>query len=276
MIFFMGKSPILQVKIDNKSDVELIDFVRAMNSINDQYQRFVTQKKKKRRRPDCKLMVNKVSEGSIIIDILEEAPTILPIVSPLIVEYGSFMSSTMDYLIGKAKRLPDYIFQKQDFENLKSMLDITAKFQGNSFTFTGLNFGTTVVNNHYTHTEAKAAQNQCDREQKKLEESGDSLFKKNVNLRLYQARNSALSKSTHGNLGVIDELTSEPKVLNFENDKLRLDVTQGEENPLNFTYTVDIEIVLKEGVFKYSGPNDIRYYNVLAFHAPIENKDLFS
>jgi hypothetical protein len=273
----MEQKPKLQITIDNKADVELFEFASSMASINNQYQRFITQKKRQNSRGDCKLYVNKVSDGSIIIDLCEKAPDVLPSIAPLIVEYSAFLVTTLNYLSGHATALPNYRFFREDFLNFKKILEPIVNVKGNNLNLTGINFGKTiVVNNNYTYTDSNAAQNQCDKEIKKLEKAGDSLIKENVNLKLYQARNSTISKTTQGNLGVIEEITEQPKVLSFANDRLRYDITKGEVNPLNFTYSVDVEVKLKDGSLFLDGHKDIKEYEVLKLHGPIENMDLFS
>lgn len=270
--------PVLKIKIQNKDDVELLEFADAMRSIDDQYNRFVTQKKRRSSRADCKLFVHKVSHGSIIIDLCERAPEVFPVIAPLIVEYSSFVTKTIDYLCGRVAKLPSYYkYLKEDFLNFKKLLEPIANVTGNNLNFTGVNFGTTIViNNNYTHTEALAAQNQADREIKKLEKSGDSLLKEKVALKLYQARNSALSQSTRGNLGIVEDVAGKPKPLSFANDRLRYDVTKAEENPLNFYYLVDLEIKLKEGSLFLDTHHDIKEYEVLKLWGPIEEATLLN
>lgn len=123
-----------------------------------------------------------------------------------------------------------------------------------------MNFGTVVINNTYS----------------RLERSGDSLRRENVHLRLYQARNSNLSKTTLGNLGIVTELSEEPKVLSFVTDSLRYSIINGEENPYNFTYMVDIEVLLREGSSYLETHKDVKGYQVLSLHGSVENRDLLS
>lgn len=272
------RSALLQVKIDNKQDVELHEFASAMFSLNDEYQRYINQAKKGKQKSDSRLMVNKISEGSIIVDLCENAEVLLPAIAPVIIEYGSFLIQTLNYLAGRDSRLPNFKFSKEDFLNFKKLLEPIANITGNTITINAFNIEhkTVVISDSFNHTESKAIQNQCDREIKRLNKTGENLIKENVSLKLYQARNSALSKSTQGNLGIIEDISDEPKVLSFASERLRYDITKGEENPLNFTYSVDIEIKLREGSLYLESPKDIKEYEILKLHGPIENKDLLN
>jgi hypothetical protein len=271
------KLPILQVSINNQEEIELFELASSMSSISEQYHRFLRQTKKDRVRSDAKLYVQKISHGSIIIDLCEKAVPVLPAIAPLIVEYSIFLANTLDFLTGKAKNIPEiYNYLREDFINFKRILEPVANINGNTIQLTGFNFGKTIINNTYTSLDARAAQNQCDREIKRLEKSGDSLIKENVELRLYQARDSKLSKTTQGNLGILQEISDKPKVLSFANDRVRYDITKGETNPFNFTYSVDVEVKLKEGASFLQGHADIKEYEILKLHGSIANRDLLS
>lgn len=273
----MKSAPTLRIKIDNKEDVELFDFTSAMASINEEYHRFLTRSKKKKVRSDCKLYVNRVAEGSIVVDLCEKAPELLPALAPLLVEYSLFLVQSFDYLSGRSTIKPPFLSFKENFLSIKKIFEPVANVNGNNLNLTGLNFGRTVViNNNYGYADANAIQNQCDKEIKKLEKTGESLIKEEVNLRLYQARNSVLSKSTQGNLGIIEDICDKPKVLSFATDRLRYDITKAEKNPLNFIYSVDVEVKLKEGSMSLDDHSDIKGYEILKLHGPIETKDLFS
>ena len=218
-----------------------------------------------------------MSEGSIIVDLCEKAPEVLPVVAPFLAEYSHFLVNTLDYLCGKVRTLPSYKFQREDFLNIKKIVEVAANMTGNSINFESINFAPTlIINKTYNYTEVNAVQNQCDKEIKRLEQSGDSLIKENVELKLYQARDSVLSKSTQGNLGIIEEISDKPKVLSFASDRLRYDITKAEENPLNFIFSVDIEIKLKEGSLFLESHKDIKEYEILKLHGPIKNTDLLT
>jgi len=172
--FDMPKSPSLQITIDNKQDIELFDLATAMASISSEYHGFLKQTKGQKIRSESKLYVKKISQGSIIMDLCEKAPALLPGVAPLLIEYSGFLTNTLDYLVGKAPSLPDmYHYLRDDFLNIKKLIEPIANMQGNTLNFTGINFGRSVViNNTYNSIEASAAQNRCDRESSGLKKQG--------------------------------------------------------------------------------------------------------
>lgn len=272
----MSNLPTLQVIIDNNGDVELFDFVSSMTALNDEYIRFATQNKKKIN--DYKLYVNKVSDGSIIIDLVEKSIDLLPGFVPIIAEFSCFLVDTLDYLCGRKDRLPaNYKFAREDYSNFKKIVNIAANNHGNSLKFVGINFGDTInINNYYPNVEANAIQNDSNKEMKRLEARGQSLIRERVNLKLYQARDSVLSESKRGNLGIIEEISDKPKPLDFINDRLRYEIAKAEKNPLNFTYNVDIEIKLKIGASCLQSHKDIQEYEILKLNGLIENTDLFT
>lgn len=269
-------NPLLQITIDNKEDIELFELASSMTSISDQYHRYLRQSKRERVKSQSKLYVKEIKRGSIILDLCEKAPETFIGIEPIIVGYAGFLVNTLNYLTGRVPKLPEiYKFLKEDFTNFKKLLEPIANVSGNYLTL-NVNFGTVVYNQSYNSIDANAAQNRCDKEIKLLEKAGDSLFKEKVNLKLYQARNSNLSKSMSGNMGIISELSEEPKILSFITQKLRSEIIHGEENPYNYTYNVDVEIQLKEGSSYFGSHKDIKEYSVLKLNGIVENTDLLS
>lgn len=274
----MAEQAKLQITIDNKEDVELFEFASSMASLNNEYHRFLNQTKANKNSGNCKLYVNKVAEGSIVIDLCERAPEVLPAITPLIVEYSSFIVKTLEYLSGKTESLPsNYKFTKDDFINFIKLLNPVANITGNTLNFKCFNHSKTViVNQTFNHTEANAAQNKSKKEIDRLARSGDSLIKEKVELNLYQARDSVLSSSHSGNLGIIEEISEKPIVLSFANDRLGYNITKAESNPFNFIYSVDVEVKLREGSIFLENHKDIKEYEILKLHGPIQKEDLFS
>ena len=204
---------------------------------------------------------------------IEKSFPLLPAITPCIFEFTSYVCSTIDYLIGEKKDKP-YKYSICDFKNFKNLLELTANCSGNKVNF-NINFGKQIINKTYDYKDASTAQNQIDKEIKKLQEIGDGTIKENVELNLYQARNSNLSNSNVGNLGVISEISKKPKVLSFASDKVKYAITKQEDNPFNFTYNVDIEIRLKDETQDYSDDKNIKEYHILKYHGTMDNEDMF-
>lgn len=263
--------PYFRIKIDTQERVELSSVASCMASLDNQYYRFIKQGNALSK-DDSTLYVKEISQGSIIIDLCVNAPQLLVAISPVLVEYFEFLCNAFNYLVGKNEHLPPFNYRKEDFVNFKKMFEVAVQ-KGNSIHFSLFNSGNIINNHSYSHVEANAAQNQCNKEIKRIEKSGDNLVKEKVELRLYQARNSNLSKV--GNMGIIDEISDKPKVLSFLNDRIQYDITKAEDNPFNFTYTVDIEAKLKEGSLFMNTHKDIKEYEILKLHGVVYNQDLF-
>lgn len=273
--FNVSKDPKLSITIKNRQEIELFEFTSSMASLNEDYTRFVCSKGSDLKNR-CKLYIDKIVPGSIVVELIEKAPDILTCVTPVLVDYTILLVNTLDYLAGKNKKLPDFKFVRENFSNIKKLVEVAANVTGNTINFK-LNIGNKVtINNQYSSTDANAIQNQCEKEIKRLDQSGESLIKEKVSLNLYQARDSVLSKSTRGNLGIIEEVSDKPKPLSFSTDRLRYDITKAESNPLNFTYIVDIEVKLKDGSLFLDSYKDIKEYEILKLHGPVQIEDLFT
>ena len=263
----------LTITIDNKQDIELFEFANAMASLNNQYYGFLNKKNTKKARNDQKLLIKKISHGSIVMYLIEKASPILPTKAPCIFEFTNYVCLTLDYLIGDRKDKP-YKYSILDFRNFKNILELVANCSGNKINF-NINFGEQIINNTYNYKDAAVAQNQIEKEIKKMQEQGDGTIKENVELKLYQARNSNLSNSNVGNLGVIEEISKKPKVLFFAGDKAKYSITKQEDNPFNFIYNVDIEIKLKDETQGYADDKNIKEYHILKYHGTIDSEDMF-
>ena len=130
------------------------------------------------------------------------------------------------------------------------------------------------MNHQYNDLESGAGQNKCLREIEAINEiEPESFIKGHVELDLYQARNSNLSKA--GSMGIIKDICDKPKVLSYASERLRYDLTKAEDNPFNFTYTVDVQVKLKEGKTNYEDHNNIQEYEILKLHGVVSVDDLF-
>jgi hypothetical protein len=266
-------TPILQLKIDNKEDIDLQDFNNAIQSLNSQYYSFLKTANAKKVKSTHKLYLKEVRKGSIIIELCEKTPELLPIIAPYIVEFGSYVASTMDWLVGRVPAVKHKLVKK-DFFDFKNIFQLAANVKGNSTGFVGINFGTVKVDHQYNDVESGAGQNKCLREIEAINEvEPESFIKYHMELDLYQARNSNLSKA--GSMGIIKEISDKPKVLSYATERLRYDLTKAEDNPFNFTYTVDVQVKLKDGKNNYEDHNNIQDYEILKLHGVVSVEDLF-
>lgn len=270
----MGKgTPILQLKIDNKQDLDLQEFNNAVQSLGNQYYSYLKASNTKQIKSTHKLYIKEVRKGSIIIELCEKAPELLPAIVPCIVEFSGYITNAMDWLIGKTPEIRHQL-AKKDFLDFKNLFQLAANLKGNSIGFVGINFGTVKVDHQYNDIEAGAGQNKCLREIEAINEiEPESFIKEHVELELYQARNSNLSKA--GSMGIIKDISDKPKVLSYANERLRYDLTKAEDNPFNFTYTVDVQVKLKDGKNNYEDHRNIQEYEILKLHGVVSMEDMF-
>ena len=273
----MEKQPTLRITIENKEDIELFEFTNSMQALSNQYYSFLNAKSDNTIKENYKLYVKKLTNGSIIIDLCEKAPEILPIVTPVIVEFSHYIVSILDFLCGETKE-KIYKFAKNDLLNFKKILEPIANVSGNKIGFLGINFGTINISKTYNNIQASAGQNKCEKEIKLLENGSNNIIKETSELILYQARNSKISSSLKGNLGIIKDISDKPKPLSFVNDRLKYDITNAEDNPFNFVYIVDLEVKLKDTRYGYENHSNIKGYEILKLHSLVnkEDTDLFS
>lgn len=266
----MSKENPLIITIDNQKDIELFEFTNAMASLNNQYYAFLNSQGATKSNRQNKLYIKQIAKGSIIVELWEKAPLLLPAIPPILAEFSGYLVNVLNFLTDKEVKLIYNFLTKKDWVDFKKILEPIVNTKGNLT----LNIG----NNHntYNYLEAAAAQNQCDRQIKKLELSAESLIKENVELNLYKAINSNISESMKGNMGIIAEISNKPKVLSYATDRIRYDLVSAEKNPFNYTYIVDVEIKLKNTTLGYEDHKNIKEYEILKLHGAIynENQDL--
>ena len=263
---------ILRITIENQEDIELFEFTNAMQALSNQYYSFLNAKSDTKVKQNYKLYVKQLTHGSIIIDLCEKAPHILPALTPVIVEFSSYIVSTLDYLCGTVRdKFYNLNLSKIDLLNLKKLVEPVANVNGNQLSF-HITFGDVNINRSYNSTQASACQNKCDKEIKKLE-NGDNIIEQKLELVLYQARNSKISNTLKGNLGIVQHISDKPKPLSFANDRLKYDITNAEDNPFNFIYIIDLEIKLKDIRYGYNDHRNIKEYEILKLHSLLNKED---
>lgn len=263
-------TPILQLKINNKQDLDLQDFNNAIQSLGNQYYSYLGVSNAKQIKNTHKLYIKEIRKGSIIIELCEQSPLLLPTIVPCIVEFSSYVTTSMNWLVGKTSELKHQL-GKQDFSDFFKIFQLSANFKGNSIGFVGFHFGDVTIKHQYNDIESGAGQNKCLREIERINEvEPESFIKERVELDLYQARNSNLSRA--GSMGIIKDISEKPKVLTYANDRLRYDLTRAEDNPFNFTYTIDVQVELKDGKNGYEDHKNIQGYEILKLHGVVNTE----
>ena len=97
----------LTITIENKEEIELFEFANAMSALNNQYYSFLNAKNSKKNRQDQKLLIKKISHGSVVMDLIEKAAPLLPSITPTLFEFTHYVCNTIDFLTGEKKQLYD-------------------------------------------------------------------------------------------------------------------------------------------------------------------------
>jgi hypothetical protein len=264
----------LDIQTDKTKEIELITLSNSMVAFNNLYYDYL-KRNPKNEKSEYKLYVDELKTGSIILHIFEIAPHVLPNIPPQLYSFMENFITILDFLSSKTK--DNNLSIKLNINMLRNIkIFITLIKDSDGKLNIVLPFGKQIINNNYTTEDSLKISDRCDKEIKKIQESGDSIIKEKVYLKLYQARNSNLSLSNAGNIGIIEEISKIPIVLSFVNDRLKYDITKGETNPFNYIYIVDIEIKFKDETKGYNEGRNITEYIILKLHGSVEEKDLFN
>lgn len=269
------QQPTLTIKIDYEQNIDLHSFNDAMQSIENQYNTYLRKSNAKKQKARHKLYLKEVRKGSIEIVFGEQitnATEMLPIVTPFIGEFASYTVSTMDYLTGKAEELKHELGQK-DLSDFRKIFNLPIQFNGN-INLTFINLGKQEINQTYNAEKSAIGQNKCTN---MIEEIKDKQAiacpLENMPLVLYQARNSRLSKV--GDMGIIGEVCTKEQVLSYADDDLRVQLTE-DTKPFNFTYMVDVDVILRDADGDMYDEKNIKEYRITVIKGVRENHDIFS
>lgn len=122
----------LSLKINNKNPLELNELTNALNALAKEYDLFV-KNEFGYTKTDRKLEIKKlewVEQGSLIIDL---AATITPILhdTNVILSFGKYLISTLDYFVGKTRN-DALAISKRTCNNLINFLNPVANDIGSS------------------------------------------------------------------------------------------------------------------------------------------------
>ena len=95
----------LVIKIENKTDISLIDLTMSLMNVGAQYNRFLDRHNISVESNKNPLIVKKLETGSVIIEL---SSLVLPVASQLntIFEFTNYIKNSYDFLLGKVKSAP--------------------------------------------------------------------------------------------------------------------------------------------------------------------------
>lgn len=162
----------LTIKIENKRPVELTDFTDSFSSLGSQYYKFLSENDSFSLKPETKLYIKEIRSGSIITELSDLVPLVLPFVenSNSVIDFTMFLKMGFDYFLGKTEVKPKD-FDLKDCNNFNNIIKPIAKDNGSNMIFNGdFNFGAVTINMNFNSIEANAIQNGILREKEKLKE----------------------------------------------------------------------------------------------------------
>lgn len=244
----------LRYHLQNVEPVDLMDFAQSLQALHGEYSRFI--KKRGETSTKTRLNIQKVEEGSIVLEIIEALPNTLPDAIHLagnintLVEFAGFLGSMVTALvhctpIPSEGRNPDSLknissFMQPLVNNAGSNLtvEITGTIQGNVYNQCVINIGT---------TEGNALQNQASRISEELKEEIVKTEERKdfVLLRLERLERGIDSKQDRG---IIEEFDpKKTRKLLFDDDSIKDRFMNSKENAFKCLYYVDAIAMYQEG-----------------------------
>lgn len=255
----------LVIEVKNKEPIELMDLTKSLVSLASQFNSYVAKTADSKDNREAKLYVKHIKTGSVILELIEYASSgVIPFLENVntIVGFAEYCKRAFTYVLKGEGDKQD--LSVVDYREMSQIVSPVAKDGGSQ-----LNISTTVNGNvelhfHISSIEANAFQNIAKKEIEKFaipELSDDT--KKKVLFYWYQARNNIKAKV--GNKGVIEELSSKPVNIIFDDDYLGEQMLQDEVNPFLKLFVVDVKIQTVKG--------EIGAYKIVKMHEMFDKNE---
>ncbi|GMO57636.1 MAG: hypothetical protein Ta2D_03390 [Rickettsiales bacterium] len=269
---------ILNFTIDCEN-VNLNDFADTLKAINSQYFSFLEKQNLQKSKRNINLQIKEVRKGSIEIDIVEIINKVienkdlilqneneLKIATGLLFQYYEYLKNAFDFLLDKTNINLDF-FTKTDLKDLKSIVQSITTNIKDSFKIQ-ISCNNKTTNNYFiiSGVESNAIQNKAQKYiDIKEEEKAEKIIEK-ADLELSKTYNADLSKGT--DFGVVKEIENRPHPISFEIEDLREKIIAKGQNPYDYIYNVDIQIV-----YGYNNIT-IKEYKIIKVNAIIKKDDI--
>jgi hypothetical protein len=242
ILLLLGMNPNkLTVTINNNTPVSVHDFANALKGLGSEYNRFLHNHTDIPVTEETKLYVKEIRKGSIIVELMDKAPMVLPLIAGAntIIEFGKFLQKSFNYFLGKESKPHDFTIQ--DCNNLSAIIKPTVHDNASQTIFTASDGGTINVTFNLDSTEAKKIESEIAKEILTLKTAdADTDLKEKVILSFSQTKKDL--NSTTGTRGIIDSLFDKALNVIFENEALAREILHGENNPLKTAFVVDATI----------------------------------
>ena len=234
----MESTDVLTFDLKNRLPVELGDYTLAMLSLAKEFTCFFEAKGQ--HEAGVKLYIKQIRDGSIVTDLIANAPGLLPIFDngKTILEFALFLKTAYEWLLGKTQDKPT--INKTSLENLSQIVEPVCKDNGSQLNISTTinNYGPVILSMNSEQT--NAVQNRIRRELDALKEpvSGEH---KRVVMYLYQARNDASSNA--GDRAIIESISKSSVKTEFADDDMKFRVLHPMGgNPFEYAYVVDVDV----------------------------------
>lgn len=255
----------LRIHIKNSTPIQVSDFTTSINAIGSSFSNFAQKNGCSKELSNAKLYVNKITEGSIDIHLVELVSIgIIPFVenANLIMDFAKHLKSVYDYFTFSKGEKPE--LTPSELRDLHDMITIPAKDSNGSMDiqvikgdvdnviFSGCTFN---------YMESNGLQNRINNDLdsiKSITEQGE-IYSRQL-MTIYQLRKNPASST--GNKAVIDAISDKHLGLVFDSDDLKEAILESEQNPMMKAYLVDVMMLFANG--------KPAAYKVIALHDVID------
>lgn len=255
----------LRIHIKNSTPIQVSDFTTSINAIGSSFSNFAQKNGCSKELSNAKLYVNKITEGSIDIHLVELVSIgIIPFVenANLIMDFAKHLKSVYDYFTFSKGEKPE--LTSGELRDLHDMITIPAKDSNGSMDiqvikgdvdnviFSGCTFN---------YMESNGLQNRINNDLdsiKSITEQGE-IYSRQL-MTIYQLRKNPASSI--GNKAVIDAISDKHLGLVFDSDDLKEAILESEQNPMMKAYLVDVMMLFANG--------KPAAYKVIALHDVID------
>ena len=170
-------SDYLRIHIENKQPVQLDDLTNSLQALQREYKTFYKENSDKLgiEKQDIKLYINKVKEGSIIIDLMVAS---MPLIANCnaVIQFGSYLKDAVEYFVAK-KFNDNKKYKKSTAKNIKDFIEVNAKdVEGSVIKAEQVhieNHNETIINNFFVfaNQETNALQNKLSKYEEECEKN---------------------------------------------------------------------------------------------------------
>jgi hypothetical protein len=256
----MQETTQLQFHIENSKPVALADLTSSLLNVSNQYRSFIRRNGLQTEAEIGDLYIREVKTGSIIVDLVSLAPSILPLLPEhldQVVEFAKFLKDSLEFFLGKSKE-PPIQYTLKDCNEFAAIVNPIANDHGSNMNVSVMNHGN--INLHFgtNSLEANAIQNAITKYQENLRLPATNAYSKEV-LYWHQAH-FGKSASVRGDKAVIEKISQDAVRVVFANDDIKEAMTSS--NPRfskdwqDLAYIVDVEVGTVHGrarVYKITG-----------------------